>query len=103
MALRAIVGPTGAGKTESLLWIDHWNARWERTYTFSRPIQVPKQSRLETRFVFAQTSQGASPEANLLSALLTPVNPAEYDELTLAIQKHQIEIAIPARFRTLKR
>ena len=86
-----------SGKTEPLLWIDHWNARWERTYTFRRPVQIPKNSRIDARFLFATTGTvsvpSASQEATLLAALLSPVNPAQYDELTLAIQKHQIEIA----------
>jgi hypothetical protein len=82
-----------SGKTEPLLWIDRWNERWERPYAFHRPIQIPKGSRLDTRFVFSASGPETPQQVTLLAALLTPVNPAEYDELILSIQRHQIEVA----------
>jgi uncharacterized protein YoaH (UPF0181 family) len=82
------------GNTESILWINRWDPRWTRTFLLPMAIQVPANSRLEAKFLFDVKDVAAvqSEHSTVLAAQISPVRPAQYDELVRAIQSHQIEV-----------
>lgn len=82
------------GRSESLLWIEKWNPRWETCYRYRRPLQIPKGSRLNVSFV-VDRSGAELPESSLalVAAQLMPVKIEAYADLVRAIQKRQIEVA----------
>jgi len=84
------------GRSESLLWIDRWNPRWETAYQYRRPLQVPARSRLDVQFLAAASRAADLPAASgptLVAAQLVPAHPADYDELVRAMQRAQMSVA----------
>lgn len=48
-----------------MLWIKDWNPRWQRSYTFSTPIELPADAELRIQFVYNNTRQNKNqPEAD---------------------------------------
>lgn len=85
-----------SGRSESLLWIDRWNPRWETAYQYRRPLQVPARSRLDVQFLSApmgNTSIEPLHGPALVAAQLIPVQPGDYDELIRAMQRAQMTVA----------
>lgn len=88
-----------SGRSESLLWIDRWEPRWETAYQYRRPLQVPAGSRIDVRFTLDTRSHGRAAGGNmpsgpmLVAAQLTPLRLAEYDDLVRAIQRSQMSVA----------
>jgi hypothetical protein len=85
------------GRSESLLWIDRWNPRWETTYRYRRPLQVPAGSRIDVRLALDSQALGESATTirgpMLVAAQLVPVRIADYDELVRAMQRTQMDVA----------
>jgi len=93
------------GRSESLLWIDHWESRWETSYQFRRPLQVPARSRIDVQFVSTVQRNGSLPAGGpaLVAAQLVPVQAGDYDELVRAMQRAQMQVARqPVQSRLLR-
>jgi hypothetical protein len=86
-----------SGRRESLLWIDRWDARWETSYEYRRPLQIPAGSRLDVQFLPSAERIGVEDSRAMRSALvaaqLLPVNAADCDELVRAMQRSQMSVA----------
>ena len=83
------------GHSESLLWIDDWDPRWETSYQYRRALQLPAGSRIDVQFV----PGGGGEEARdvtlpaLVAAQLVPLQAGDYDELVRAMQRTQMTAA----------
>lgn len=83
------------GRSQSLLWIDRWDPRWETSYQYQRPLQVPARSRIDVQFLTAP-GPAESPAAGgpaLVAAQLIPVQAGDYDELVRTMQRTQMNVA----------
>jgi hypothetical protein len=82
------------GHSESLLWIDHWDERWERSYQYRRALQLPARSRIDVQFVpvSGEDAREMSTPA-LVAAQLVPLQAGDYDELVRAMQRTQMTAA----------
>jgi hypothetical protein len=80
------------GHSESLLWIDRWEPRWETAYQFARPLQLPARSRIDVQFVPISGEEVPSTPA-LVAAQLVPLQAGEYDELVRTMQRTQMNVA----------
>jgi hypothetical protein len=82
------------GHSQSLLWIDRWNPRWETSYQYRRPLQIPARSRIDVQFVTASNDDAASAsKPALVAAQLIPLHAGDYDELIRAMQRTQMNVA----------
>jgi hypothetical protein len=83
------------GHSESLLWIERWDPRWETSYQYRRPLQIPARSRIDVQFVMDRDGDDTSPAGTpaLVAAQLIPVQAGDYDELVRAMQRTQMTVA----------
>jgi hypothetical protein len=82
------------GHSESLLWIDHWDPKWERAYQYQRPIQLPARSRIDVQLVpVGGDVARASSAPAIVAAQLVPLEAGDYDELVRAMQRTQMTAA----------
>lgn len=83
-----------SGRSESLLWIDRWDPRWETSYQFRRPLQVPARSRIDVQFLPAAGEERLSTGGPaLVAAQLVPLEAGDYAELIRALQRTQMHVA----------
>jgi hypothetical protein len=83
------------GHSESLLWIERWDPRWETSYQYRRPLQIPARSRIDVQFVVDRGDDDAPATGTpaLVAAQLIPVQAGDYDELVRAMQRTQMTVA----------
>jgi hypothetical protein len=84
-----------SGRSESLLWIDRWEPRWETAYQYRRPLQLPARSRVDVQFLSADQRSGTRLAGGpaVVAAQLVPVQQGDYDELVRAMQRTQMQVA----------
>jgi hypothetical protein len=81
------------GHSESLLWIDQWEQRWETAYQYRRPLQLPARSRIDVQFVPKPGEEGQGSAIALVAAQLVPLQAGDYDELVRTMQRTQMTAA----------
>jgi hypothetical protein len=81
------------GHSESLLWVDQWDPRWETAYQYRRPLQLPARSRIDVQFVTASGEDPRTTTPALVAAQLVPLQAGDYDELIRAMQRTQMTVA----------
>lgn len=83
-----------SGRSESLLWIDRWDPRWETSYQYRRPLQVPARSRIDVHFLSAAGAERLPTGGPaLVAAQLVPIEAGDYAELIRALQRTQMHVA----------
>lgn len=81
------------GHSESLLWIDQWEQRWETAYQYRRALQLPARSRIDVQFVPKPGEEAQGSAVALVAAQLVPLQAGDYDELVRTMQRTQMTAA----------